>query len=538
MQVIEKVEQTQLKPLVSIIIVTYNNLSYTRECLASIELYSDYNPLEVILVDNNSKDDTVNYLKNFKGNLDLKIIFNKNNHGFSAANNQGIRASKGKYIVLLNNDTFVTPGWVSGLLKHLSHDASIGIVGPITNNIGNEAKIDISYSNMEQMITKAKKYTNDHIGQFFPIHNLAFFCVMFHRNIYKLIGKLDERYGIGFFEDDDYCRRIEKAGYRIVCAEDVFIHHELSASFGKMPTKEKQKLFNKNKRIYESKWGKWKPHTSRKDQNLNINYFIDHQSLFGFCNICGENTHFYYKDKALYRESLTCMKCLSTSRYRSIARGILKFLKDSIKINARSLSELSNNNVYDSISIYDTQIPFKYLSCAYPIPSVLQEKRWINLSLSKFDQKLKLGKKLTSNVSIQNLEQLRFKDSSFDLVITSDVMEHVRLDYLAHREIHRVLKMGGYYIFTVPHDFSMEDSLTRVDIIEPNDATKDDFILEPEYHGDVNADQNKGALSYRVYGKSLIKELNRIGFKVDYLNNDILINGIKNTELFYCKKIR
>lgn len=88
---------------------------------------------------------------------------------------------------------------------------------------------------------------------------------MMSRDVYERIGALDEAFGQGFFEDDDYCRRIEKLGLRIVCAEDVFIHHRLSASFNKfIDQAEKQKLFMENKKIYEAKWSEWIPHAYRR----------------------------------------------------------------------------------------------------------------------------------------------------------------------------------------------------------------------------------------------------------------------------------
>jgi GT2 family glycosyltransferase len=109
----------------------------------------------------------------------------------------------------------------------LKCDSKIGLVGPVTNNIGNEAKIDIQYSNMEQMIQISKAYTYKHVGQLFPLRTAAFFCVMMSRIVYERIGVLDEEFGLGFFEDDDYCRRVEEENFKIMCAKDVFIHHHL-----------------------------------------------------------------------------------------------------------------------------------------------------------------------------------------------------------------------------------------------------------------------------------------------------------------------
>jgi len=75
---------------------------------------------------------------------------------------------------------------------------------------------------------------------------------------------LDEAYGIGMFEDDDYCMRVREQGHKLICADDVFIHHHLGASFDKNP-EWKERLFKKNKDIYESRWGKWEGHNYRKD---------------------------------------------------------------------------------------------------------------------------------------------------------------------------------------------------------------------------------------------------------------------------------
>ena len=112
---------------------------------------------------------------------------------------------------------------------------------------------------------EAYQLTRARIGQSFDIPVAAFFCVMFPRGVYEELGPLDEKFGMGFFEDDDYCERVRRAGRRVACAEDVFIHHELSASFDQVMAGERRALFERNRAYYESKWGPWKPHEYRTE---------------------------------------------------------------------------------------------------------------------------------------------------------------------------------------------------------------------------------------------------------------------------------
>ena len=251
-------------PRVSVVVVTYNNLDLTKACLDSLDRYSDYANLEAIVVDNASTDDTPAYLTAWAAaGRDRHVILNADNRGFAAANNQGLAAASGDYLVMLNNDTFVTPGWVPTMVGHLRRTVTLGMLGPVTNNIGNEARIDIRYDDMDGMLRAAADYTTRHAGQLTPLHTAAFFCVMMPRAVYERVGELDEAFGIGMFEDDDYCRRVQLAGWTIACADDVFIHHNLSASFNKIKQEKRQAMFEQNKAIYEAKWGTWKPHKYR-----------------------------------------------------------------------------------------------------------------------------------------------------------------------------------------------------------------------------------------------------------------------------------
>jgi GT2 family glycosyltransferase len=252
-------------PKISVIVLTYNNLDLTKACLQSLIEESDYPNLEIIVVDNASSDDTAAYLKDFRQqHTEVKVILNEENVGFSAGNNVGLAAATGDYLVLLNNDTVVTRGWAMTLMRHLQADPSIGLIGPVTNNIGNEARIEMAYKDISDMPVEALQYTLNNMGKILPIRNLAFFCTMMPRSTYERCGSLCEEYDLGFFEDDDYCRRVEVAGLGIVCADDVFVHHHLSASFNKLKSEKRQELMARNKAIYEEKWGNWIPHAYRR----------------------------------------------------------------------------------------------------------------------------------------------------------------------------------------------------------------------------------------------------------------------------------
>ncbi|TKF02067.1 glycosyltransferase [Vibrio kanaloae] len=253
------------KPKASLIVLTYNNLALTKDCLKSIEENTYYDNYEVIVVDNMSTDDTRSYLSQHYGNrTNYKLIFNEENLGFAAGNNVGLEAAEGDVLVILNNDTYVGPYWLSGLIKALDANSELGLVGPVTNNIGNESKINISYDNWSEMEIKALGYCAREANKIISIDCAAFFCVALSRDVYERVGPMSLDYGLGFFEDDDYCMRVKEAGWSIAVVEDSFVHHHLSASFNKLKNNHKEELMIRNKAVFESKWGKWKPHKYRK----------------------------------------------------------------------------------------------------------------------------------------------------------------------------------------------------------------------------------------------------------------------------------
>jgi GT2 family glycosyltransferase len=249
-------------PKASIIIVTYNNQELNRLCLESLYERTEWPNFEVIVIDNASTDGTPQYLKAAeRGFSNLKVILNDRNLGFAAANNIGLKIASGEYLVLLNNDTVVTRGWLTALIRHLTTNRKIGMIGPVTNEIGNESKVAVDYENLAQLPNWAAHYIHAHDGQTFEIPMLAMFCVALRRSVFEEVGPLDERFGIGMFEDDDYTRRVRESGYKVACTRDSFIHHFGRASFGKLDARVYRELFERNRRLYEEKWGEmWEMH--------------------------------------------------------------------------------------------------------------------------------------------------------------------------------------------------------------------------------------------------------------------------------------
>jgi len=241
----------------SLVVLTYNQLKEgTIPCVESIFKHTNANDFELILVDNASSDGTSDYLRSVeKEHTNVKVVLNETNKGYAGGNNDGLRAATGDCVVLLNNDTLMTPGWLDALLMPLERERSIGLICPVTNSAGNEQMIILPSLNAENYVEVAGRYTAKNKGHLFDTQKLGFYCVAMRRDVLDKVGMLDEEFGIGMFEDDDYCLRVRKAGYRLVINEGCFIYHKGSLSFKKLVEKDYQSLFEKNRQRYERKHG-------------------------------------------------------------------------------------------------------------------------------------------------------------------------------------------------------------------------------------------------------------------------------------------
>jgi GT2 family glycosyltransferase len=199
----------------SIIIPVWNALPYLKQAIASIHEFTEDHDYELVLVDNASRPECVEYILS----LNCVSVFNDTNRGPGEALSQGIKASSGEYICLLNSDARVTKNWLAPLIATLQADPQIGIAGALSDNIS-------SIQNCMEL----KKY--------YPIvlmkgYVMPFVCVLLPRWVFtrKGVGLIAKRFRMGNSEDSEFCLRLDKAGLLKAVCPSSFAYHALSRSY-------------------------------------------------------------------------------------------------------------------------------------------------------------------------------------------------------------------------------------------------------------------------------------------------------------------
>jgi O-antigen biosynthesis protein len=240
--------------LTSIVILTYNELDCTKECLESIARHTP-EPHEIILVDNGSSDGTLPYLREIcAGDGRYRLQENGRNLGFAAGCNLGMRLARGGHLLLLNNDVVVTPGWLGGMLECLEREPRAGIVGPMSNEVAGPQQVaGTSYRSTQELEEFARTFARANGGRRIPTGRVVGFAMLFTREVLEKVGELDQSFGSGNFEDDDFCLRAALEGFGCVIAGDVFIHHYGSRSF-KANGIDYARAMATNRAVYDAKW--------------------------------------------------------------------------------------------------------------------------------------------------------------------------------------------------------------------------------------------------------------------------------------------
>lgn len=230
----------------SIVIPVYNQLKFTKDCLDSLLRDQDRCPYEIIIVDNASTDGTREYLMERAKELDrsrdiLIPIFNDTNRGVAPAWNQGLKASTGKIIGILNNDILLSTGWFRSLVWALENHR-LALVSPFAAG----GAMDYDFE------ARAAEFSRKNFTKLWS--DFDFSCVVLPRSTYEKIGLFDEGYLIGGYEDTDYCHRLRKAGLRYGVSGAAFIHHFGSQTLGEFK-KRGDKHAAHNRDYFIKKWG-------------------------------------------------------------------------------------------------------------------------------------------------------------------------------------------------------------------------------------------------------------------------------------------
>jgi GT2 family glycosyltransferase len=223
-------------PLVSIVTVNYNQSEITCSMVESLN-HITYPNIELIVVDNASLLDSPLIIKQRFPSVDL--VMNPINYGFAAGNNFGIMKARGKYILLLNNDTMVTPGFLEPMIEKMESDPNIGVISPKLRFYHTPNTIQYAgYTEMHPFTLRnfsigfneidKGQYDIDHETP--SAHGAAMLVSM---EVIKKVGMMSYIFFL-YYEESDWCEQIKKAGYKIWYVHNSLVYHRESISTGRM----------------------------------------------------------------------------------------------------------------------------------------------------------------------------------------------------------------------------------------------------------------------------------------------------------------
>ncbi len=237
---------------VSIVIVSYNAQYLLEKCLESIWKRCDLKSTKIIVVDNDSHDETREFLKYCPYDIDLYL--SDKNLGFSGGCNIGIKlASKDDDIFFLNNDTRMCHNSLFWLRMGLYERDDIGATGGISNYDRRKEMGKLQLSSPEDYVEYGNKNNIFMKNPYEELIALSGFALLVKRNVLDEVGGFDEAFNPGYFEDDDLGIRIKRAGYRLIACYNSFIYHAGSQSFIKVENL--NEIGVEHKKLFMEKWG-------------------------------------------------------------------------------------------------------------------------------------------------------------------------------------------------------------------------------------------------------------------------------------------
>lgn len=223
-------------PLVSIVTLTWNTTEITCDFLRSINEHCSYPKLEIIIVDNGSKEDPTSVFKEIRP--DVSVLLNGKNLGFTGGNNVGIKAAKGDFLFIVNNDTEFTPGLIEGLLDIFQKYPDAGIVSPKFHYFYHKGTIEYAGYQTVNVFTGRNSMIGckeEDKGQYDEIKTTNYAHgggMIVPRKIIEEVGGLPEEFFI-YYEEFDWCDQIKRKGYKVYYQPQSLIYHKESMTTGK-----------------------------------------------------------------------------------------------------------------------------------------------------------------------------------------------------------------------------------------------------------------------------------------------------------------
>jgi GT2 family glycosyltransferase len=236
------------EPLVSVFVTCCGQLEYTRLCLPSV-LRHGGTAFELLCLDAGSLDGTADYLAGFRDAAAVRVEVARaaTDAELPAACRDLLGRGRGDYLVLLNNDTVVTAGWLTHLVGLAELAPEVGLVGPMSNGAAPPQRVDaVPYrlgpqrrpGGVPEWVVDttavdrfAAAFREHHRGRWIETDRLGGFCLLVKRAVLAALGPLDGKAGLGVFDTDALCGKAREAGFRLACCGDLFVHHFASRAF-------------------------------------------------------------------------------------------------------------------------------------------------------------------------------------------------------------------------------------------------------------------------------------------------------------------
>lgn len=233
----------------------YNNTALTIDCINRITKYTTI-PYEIILIDDYSEENVKKAIRNIKN---LIYIKNTENKGFVASANTGLRKASYPYLLLLNNDTVPSYGWLDNMVGFFENPINVTsrkyILGPMTNSANPWQLLDSDFKNYDRVDKFCKVYNSHQHPIYKECNWVSGYCMLMHKQILKDVGYLDEGFYLGYYEDVDFCLRAKLQGYRCIISQNSYLHHLESKTFNlTYGEKNRKQLCKQSLEYFKSKW--------------------------------------------------------------------------------------------------------------------------------------------------------------------------------------------------------------------------------------------------------------------------------------------